>query len=137
MTIDSTAPTAPATALSHSTDTGPPAPPRNADNITNNATPDFTGSVEPNATVTVFINGVASGTGTADATGLYTVTVTTGMKEGLNNITIVETDVAGNVSVASPVLVVRLDTTAAAGHHRRPWPRRSDTGTSAAMASPS
>src|SRR5262249_50984898 len=49
---------------------------------------------------------------TADpTTGAYSITSTIPLTSGLNTVTIVETDVAGNASPASPALTVRLDTT--------------------------
>src|SRR5262249_37291958 len=85
-----------------------------ADAITNNPTPDFTGTVASGAAVTLFVNGRAAGTTTASPTGFYVVTTnsTVPLTQGLtNNITITETDLAGNSSAPSPTLVVRLDTT--------------------------
>ena len=43
--------------------------------------------------------------------GAYSITTTLPLTQGLNSITIVETDLAGNPSTTSPALTVRLDTT--------------------------
>ncbi|WP_422931845.1 beta strand repeat-containing protein [Singulisphaera sp. PoT] len=111
VTIDATPPAAPAPALTLATDSGQPGQPRNLDDITNVAQPDFQGTTEPNATVTLYVNGVAAGTAVADANGHYLITSTIALNEGLNNITIKSTDLVGNLSATSPNLVVRLDTT--------------------------
>ena len=192
VTIVATPPVAPATALSPTSDTGLPVVPRDSDNITDNASPVFIGTVEPGATVALFVGGktagttVANGTATAVASisggmitgftitnggagyssltlptititggggtgaaatavvnvsdvitgltitnagsgytsaptvtigppagplGAYSITTTLPLTSGLNSITIVETDLAGNPSTTSPALTVRLDTT--------------------------
>src|SRR5207237_5340734 len=46
----------------------------NSDNITNDTTPTFTGTALPGAAVTVFANGTLVGSGTANASGIYTIT---------------------------------------------------------------
>ena len=43
--------------------------------------------------------------------GAYSITTTLPLTSGLNSVTIVETDLAGNPSTTSPALTVRLDTT--------------------------
>ena len=193
VTIVATPPVAPAPALSPTSDTGLPVVPRDSDNITDNATPVFIGTVEPGATVALFVGGKAAGTTTANGTatavasisggmvtgftitnggagyssadfadghdqrggggtgaaatavvnvndvitgltitnagsgytsaptvtigpptgqlGAYSITTTLPLTSGLNSITIVETDLAGNPSTTSPALTVRLDTT--------------------------
>ena len=97
-------------ALDLASDTGRPRPPRDADQITNLPLPTFRGTLDPGATVRIFVNGVLAGTGMADATGAYTVTLTSPLAEGLNTITLQETDAAGNVGPISPPLTVTLDT---------------------------
>ncbi len=110
ITIDATAPAPPAPTITTATDSGLPTSPRDGDAITNVLEPDFQGYVEANAAVLLFVNGVAAGTTTADATGHYLLTSTVALSQGLNNITIMVTDTVGNTSPASAPLVVRLDT---------------------------
>jgi|GEM_PF-561561 len=111
ITIDAAPPAVPAPVLTTDTDSGLPESPRNSDDITNVAQPDFQGYVEPNAIVHLFVNDVDAGSTTADATGHYLITSSIALTEGLNNITIQATDTVANVSAMSPILVVRLDTT--------------------------
>ncbi len=46
----------------------------NTDKITNDTTPTFTGTTDPNAVVTLKLNGVSYGTATADNAGIWTIT---------------------------------------------------------------
>lgn len=112
VTLDTAVP-APAAApnLEAATDTGV----NDADDLTRELRPTFSGpagSVEPNAAVNILVGGVPEAAGTADAYGAYTITMDDDddLAEGLNNITITYTDVAGNVSAASPALPVTQDT---------------------------
>ena len=93
-----------------SSDSGLPVAVRNSDGITNIALSTFQGTVGPNAVVALFVGGKAAGTTTANAAGAYAVTTTVALSQGLNNVTIVETDQAGNVTLPSTPLSVRLDT---------------------------
>jgi hypothetical protein len=113
VTIITTPPVAPKPALSPLSDTGMPVVPRGSDNITDNPTPVFVGTVLPGATVTLRVGNAAVGTTTADlTTGAYSITTPVPLTQGvLNTITIIETDPAGNVSTVSATLTVRLDTT--------------------------
>ena len=109
VTIDTAAPLAPSTPdLQAASDTGT----SSTDNITNVAKPVFTGTGENGATVTLLDGGVAIGTGTVNGSGTWQITATTALTEGANAITATQTDVAGNVSVASAGLSVALHTTA-------------------------
>ena len=69
-----------------------------------------------------------AGTATADATGFYVVASTVPLTAGANNVTIIETDVAGNASATSTTLAAVLDTTAPPAITTTLDPR-SDTGT--------
>src|SRR4029079_1388018 len=86
------------------------------DNITNNTTPTLTGSsAEVGATVTLYdTNGsTVLGTAVADGSGNWSITSAT-LSEGSHSLTAKQTDLAGNVSVASSALSVTIDTTVAA-----------------------
>src|SRR5262249_61392740 len=72
VTIITTPPVAPKPALSPLSDTGLPVVPRGSDNITDNPTPVFVGTVLPGATVALRGGDTAAGTTTADlTTGAY------------------------------------------------------------------
>ena len=110
LTIDTTAPLAPSTPdLTAASDLGT----SNTDNITSVTKPVFTGTGENGATVTLFDGATAIGTGTVNGSGIWTITATTALTEGANTLTATQTDVAGNVSVASAGLPVAIHTTAA------------------------
>jgi len=79
--------------------------------VTNDTTPDITGTAEPNSTVTVTIDGVVAGTATADAAGTWTFTPTTPLTEGPHTVTATATDAAGNVSDASAPVTFTVDAT--------------------------
>ncbi|XKH39012.1 autotransporter-associated beta strand repeat-containing protein [Azospirillum doebereinerae] len=109
--IDTSAPAAPGTpVLPAASDTGI----SGSDGITRTATPTITGTAEPNSTVTLYDTDGTTvlGTGTADGSGNYSVTVATALSTGPHTITVKATDAAGNVSTASPGLTVTVDTTA-------------------------
>ncbi|WP_288486053.1 Ig-like domain-containing protein, partial [uncultured Novosphingobium sp.] len=69
--------------------------------VTNDAQPDFTGTAEPNSTVTILDNGVPIGTTQANALGEWTFTPTTALPDGPHSITVTATDAAGNASPAT------------------------------------
>ncbi|WP_428491785.1 Ig-like domain-containing protein [Rhodopila sp.] len=105
-TFDTTAPVAPsALVLSAASDSGA----SNSDDITNVPLPTFTGVGEDGATVTLLDGSTTIGTGTVSG-GAWSVSATTALTEGANNITATQTDAAGNTSLASSVLNVTLDT---------------------------
>ncbi|MCF8226776.1 MAG: T9SS type A sorting domain-containing protein, partial [Bacteroidales bacterium] len=83
-----------------------------SDNNTNVQTPVFTGTAEPWATVELFSNveGGSIGTVVDDGTGSWTVTSSL-LSEGTHNITVTETDSAGNTSAVSLPLAVTIDIT--------------------------
>ena len=90
--IDTKAPT-PRMALVR--DTGSSA----SDKITSN--PALSGSGDANAVVTVSKGGTVLGTTTANASGAWSFTPSTGLVQGANTLTASETDVAGNVGTGS------------------------------------
>ncbi|MCS6232747.1 tandem-95 repeat protein, partial [Shewanella baltica] len=105
--VDRDVPAAPSTPdLDAGSDTGA----SNTDNVTNDATPTFTGTAEANSTVTVIssVDGTL-GTTTADGSGNWTYTSGV-LSEGVHNITATVTDAAGNISVASSALTMTIDT---------------------------
>jgi hypothetical protein len=105
--IDTAAPLAATPDLDTASDSGV----SNSDNLTNDSTPSFIGTVEPGATVKIFAAGTLVGTGTANSSGAYSVTTST-LTNGIRSITATATDPAGNVSAASSALSVTIDTIA-------------------------
>ncbi len=80
----------------------------NTDNITSDTTPAFSGTSEAGSTVTMYDGATKVGTGVAGVDGAWTIT-TSSLASGTHSITARETDVAGNVSVASAPLAVVID----------------------------
>src|SRR5262249_47412188 len=74
-------------------------------------TPVFSGTAEAGSTVTLFDGATQIGTGTADASGNWSITSST-LSQGTHSITAKATDLAGNTSVASGALSVSIDTAA-------------------------
>src|SRR5207245_766515 len=108
VTIDTTAPTAPAV-TGITTDSGS----NSSDGITNDTTLVSTGTAEANSSVQVVKGGVSSGTTTANGSGAWSFDYTgTTLAEGSYSFTAKATDAAGNVSVASSGFSVTVDTTA-------------------------
>jgi subtilisin-like proprotein convertase family protein len=89
------------------------------DNITNVTTPHFIGAGSPGAMVQIFVRLLPNGTATAAGQGTvpagsttYNVQVSAPLADGTYEVTAVQTDVAGNVSVPSPPLTgLVIDTT--------------------------
>ena len=112
MTLDATPPPQPdAPDFNSGDDSGV----SNADNLTNQTT-NLTfmgggGSVERNATVGVFDGAVSLGTTTASNGGSWNFTAAGTFSEGPRSITIKAKDAGGNVSIASPTLIVTIDIT--------------------------
>ena len=96
--IVETPPAAPSTPdLIPSSDSGT----TSSDNLTNNATPTFTGTAEANSSVELFAGTTSLGTTTADSSGnwSFTVPVTAALLEGTTAITAVATDSADSTAV--------------------------------------
>jgi large repetitive protein len=111
VTFDNTAPAAPSTLdLAATSDSGV----SQTDNLTNVTTPVFTGTAEAGSTVTLFDGTTAVGTGFADATGVWSITTASALANGVQSISATATDAAGNVSLASGLLSVTIDTVAPA-----------------------
>jgi ELWxxDGT repeat protein len=94
--------------LTNTSDTGI----SSTDNVTNLTTPTFSGTATPGYTVNIFRNNtVLIGTGVADPSGIYSITVST-LTAGNHLIRASATDTAGGVSVATTNQLITVDTTA-------------------------
>jgi hypothetical protein len=126
---DATPPTKPAVAdLVATSDSGSSA----TDNVTNDATPTFSGaasSVEANATVKLFVDGVLKGQAVADASGTWAITATS-VSDGVHAVTVTATDAANNTSLASDPLSVTIDTSVPAAPTALDLQTDSDSGAS-------
>ena len=100
------------------------------DGITNIATPTITGTAEANASVTLYdTDGVTVlGTTTANGAGAWSITSSTLSSTG-HTLTAKQTDLAGNVSAASNVLTLTVNTTAPAAPSTPVLSTASDSGT--------
>ncbi len=108
VTIDGAAAAPAAPALAAASDTGAV-----GDRITSDTTPTVTGTAEAFASVTLYAtDGVtALGTATANASGAWSIVSST-LGEGAHALTVKQTDLAGNVSAASAVLNLTVDSLA-------------------------
>ncbi len=84
------------------------------DGLTNVALPSVTGTAQAGSTIILYDGASAIGTATAGADGGFSVAVATPLAQGINALSATATDVAGNVSAASGILAVTLNTTAPA-----------------------
>jgi hypothetical protein len=82
-----------------------------SDGITSNASPNIVGVAAPNTTVTLYdTDGIAVlGTAKTDAAGKYLI-ASSNLSDGVHDLTVTDTDEAGNVSPVSGKLVVTIDT---------------------------
>ncbi|WP_440216347.1 Ig-like domain-containing protein [Chromobacterium piscinae] len=127
ITIDTTAPSAPSgLALSAATDTGS----SSSDGKTSNNQPTVQGTAEANSTVTVYVDGTAVGTATADGSGAWTYNLTSSLSEGSHSIRATATDAAGNASGQSTAYSITVDTAAPAVPSGLALSAASDTGSS-------
>jgi uncharacterized protein (TIGR03382 family) len=96
-------------------DTTPPAAPvvqTPADgSVTNDNTPDYSGTAEAGSTVTVIVDGVSVGTTTANAAGNWTFTPAAPLADGPHTVRATATDAAGNTSANSNTNTFIVDTT--------------------------
>ncbi|AAQ58142.1 conserved hypothetical protein [Chromobacterium violaceum ATCC 12472] len=107
--IDTAAPAAPnGLALTAATDTGS----SSSDGKTSNNQPTVQGTAEANSTVTVYVDGTAVGTATADGSGAWTYNLTSSLSEGNHSIRATATDAAGNISGQSTGYNITVDTAA-------------------------
>jgi hypothetical protein len=107
VTIDTAAAAPTGLALTAGSDSGTV-----GDGITNAGLPTITGQAEPNAAVTLYDTDGTTvlGTTTANGSGNWSIT-SSALSEGTHNLTAKQTDQAGNVSAASTVAAVTVDTT--------------------------
>ncbi|ALV91137.1 Ig-like domain-containing protein [Pantoea vagans] len=110
ITIDTSIPTTvQAGTLVVSDDVGTPATLASGDTTDDN-TPTFSGTVEGNATVSVYDGTTLLGTATASGTGAWTFTPATGLSNGDHSFTFTVTDQAGNISAAStPAFTLNIE----------------------------
>ncbi|MEB2779835.1 MBG domain-containing protein [Algoriphagus sp. C2-6-M1] len=105
---DSVDPDTPSTPdLSAVSDTGV----SDADNITSDNTPTFTGTAEANATVEVFSGGASIGTTPVNGAGNWSFTPGVSLADGTFDITATAIDAVGNTSDPSEPLSITIDTT--------------------------
>jgi hypothetical protein len=104
VTINTSLPAAPSTPdLLASSDTGS----SNTDNITTDTTPTFTGTAEPNSSVTLYVGAAVVGTGTADGSGAWTITSIALAAGGTYSFSATATDLVGT-SPSSGALPVTI-----------------------------
>uniref|UniRef100_UPI0027BA5884 Ig-like domain-containing protein n=1 Tax=Aquabacterium sp. TaxID=1872578 RepID=UPI0027BA5884 len=129
LTIDTTAPAIPAAPTLHAaSDSGN----SSSDNLTRVTTPTFTGTAESGSLVTLYDTDGTTVLGTATAIGgVWSITSST-LAEGSHSLMVKATDAAGNVSVASSVLTLTIDTTAPATPAAPTLNPASDSGSSGA-----
>nr|WP_280176356.1 Ig-like domain-containing protein [Methylorubrum populi] len=82
--------------------------------LTNDATPTITGTAEAGSTVTISGDGTVLGVVTAGPQGTFSFTPTTGLAEGVTNLTATARDAAGNLSPVSAAVALTIDTAAPA-----------------------
>ena len=97
-------------------DKTPPALSLDPVGLTNDVTPEITGTTEVGSTVNVVITNaanvvVAQGEATVSADGSWSFVPATGLLEGEYNVTATATDAAGNASAPASPVTISLDTT--------------------------
>ncbi|GGY14675.1 DUF4347 domain-containing protein [Paludibacterium paludis] len=109
VSIDTRSPTAPGgLSLTTATDTGS----NHSDGVTGNNRPTLAGTAEAGSTVTVYVDGVAVGTTTADGSGAWSYSLATPLPDGDHSLRAVATDLAGNVGGQSVAYAITVDTAA-------------------------
>jgi large repetitive protein len=108
--VDTAAPTAPVIS-SVIDDIAPATGSVSSGGSTNDQRPQFTGTAEAGSSVTLYDNGIAIGNVTAASDGSWSFTPSVNLSEGSHQFTVRATDVAGNISPASPVFTVVVDLT--------------------------
>ncbi|MFC6049345.1 Ig-like domain-containing protein, partial [Methylobacterium hispanicum] len=110
LSIDTAAPATPGAApgLALASDSGTA-----GDGITNTTTPILSGTAEAGVTVKLYDTDGTTvlGTATANGQGAYSITSST-LAQGNHTLTVTATDAAGNISAASPALMLTIDTAA-------------------------
>ena len=107
LTVDTTTPTPTGLRLLSRSDSGS----SDTDGVTNIRTPIATGSAEAGATVRLYNDTQLLGQGIAGANRTWEVQLST-LTDGTYNLSAIATDGAGNVSAASALLPIRIDTQA-------------------------
>lgn len=79
--------------------------------VTNDVTPQFSGSAEPGSTVAIYDNDELAGTAQVDADGRWTFTPEPALEAGAHSLTTVVTDAAGNSGPASTAIDFTIDLT--------------------------
>ncbi|WP_119081077.1 Ig-like domain-containing protein [Chitinophaga alhagiae] len=79
-----------------------------------NSQPSLSGTAEANSTVTIYTDGVETGTATADADGKWSFALPAALADGPYVFTATATDAAGNVSAGPATLNIIIDTQAPA-----------------------
>lgn len=125
VTIDLSVATPAAPAMTATSDSGTSP----SDGITNDTTPDFTGTTEAFATVTLLEGATVLGSGTADAAGIWVVT-SKALAAGVHSVTAKVTDLAGNGSASSAATAVTIDVSAPSAPSTPDLIAASDSGTS-------
>ena len=113
LTVDTDVPSAPVITAA-ADNVGSIQAPLSSGQSTDDTTPTLNGTATANATVTVYENGQPVGTVQADGTGAWSFTPSTPLASGSHTWTATVTDVAGNVSPASPGFTLVVDTAAPA-----------------------
>ncbi|MFC5349711.1 Ig-like domain-containing protein, partial [Azospirillum lipoferum] len=126
VTIDSTIAAPTGLALAAGSDTGS----GSSDGITNVITPTVTGTAEANSVVTLYDGTVVVGAGTANGSGVWSIT-SAALGSGGHTLTARAVDLAGNSSTASGSLTVTIDTTAPGAPTGLALAAGSDSGSSA------
>ncbi|WP_171057717.1 Ig-like domain-containing protein, partial [Acinetobacter sp. P8-3-8] len=112
LTIDTTAPIA-ATIATVTDDVGENQGTLDSGDTTDDTTPTITGTAEPNNIVTIYADGKPVGSVVADPNGNWNYTIPSpGLTEGPHDLTVTQTDPAGNESTPSAPFEVIVDTTA-------------------------
>nr|MDQ2981918.1 Ig-like domain-containing protein [Actinomycetota bacterium] len=100
-----------------------------SDDITNETKPTLLGAADSRATVTLFVDGTAAASVETSATGAYAL-VAGPIADGDHDLTAGASDLAGNQSVRSAGLALRIDTQAPAAPSKPDLAAASDTGAS-------
>ncbi|MBU9400904.1 BapA prefix-like domain-containing protein [Burkholderia multivorans] len=79
---------------------------------TDDTKPTLTGTAEGGSTINVYDGSTLLGSTTADASGNWTFTPTTGLADGAHALTVTATDASGNVSTPSAAFSINVDTVA-------------------------
>ncbi|MEO3962666.1 Ig-like domain-containing protein, partial [Chromobacterium piscinae] len=88
------------------------------------------GTAEANSTVTVYVDGTAVGTATANGSGVWSYNLASPLADGNHSIRATATDAAGNASGQSTAYSITVDTAAPAAPTGLALSVASDTGSS-------